>query len=219
MKPETPTMSAAQGRIALATMLLIASVSLTTGCSPLRTPSGSAALPTLPMPNLPTPSLQMPTGLIPKQLIGEKAGDRLAVPEEVQLVGSNAADVLRKVQEAKGRNALVLQVDGDSQPVRILPMPPDGKPVYVSDLIKQTGLQKRFGRMNADLFRASTENPGGIRMKVEFLRGSSNVRPESDYALRSGDRLRVRKDNSSALAEIIETWIPSNALGVKYQEY
>lgn len=136
----------------------------------------------------------------------------LGAPEPApESASSEAAEVYQRIKQAKSQHAVVLQVAGDSEPIRVLPLPPDGRPVFVSDLLEQTGVFKRFGRVQAELFRDSPTDFRGVRMAVQLDQGS-RVRPESDYALRPGDRLRVQADPSSALGDFLGGLLPANAV-------
>jgi hypothetical protein len=110
----------------------------------------------------------------------------------------------RKVQQASSQNAIVLQVLGDDAPVRVLPLPPDGKSVFVSDLLVQTGVLAKLESIEATLFRNSAEALGGVRMEVKMSPEGDEVRPESDYALQPGDRLRVNKRQFNSLEQLLK---------------
>jgi hypothetical protein len=107
------------------------------------------------------------------------------------------------VRQARGQNAIVLQVAGDDTPVRVLPLPPGQKSVFVSDLLKQTGVQKKLGSLEATLFRYSPDTIGGLPMVVKMAPDGRSVRPVSDYALHAGDRLRVNKATSPAMKGLV----------------
>lgn len=103
------------------------------------------------------------------------------------------------VRQAKAENSVVLQVVGDETPVRILPLPEGSHAVYVSELLEQTGVAAKLKTMEATLFRHNSESIGGLPMKVKMTPDGRQPQPVSDYALRPGDRLRVRKAASPAL--------------------
>ena len=111
----------------------------------------------------------------------------------VELQGSESARAFQQVREAKDQNAIVLHVPGDDEAIRVLPLPQDGQSVFVSDLLRQSGVQKKLRRVAPVLYRASSESINGIRMEVGMTEGGKSVRPESDYALQAGDRLEVRE--------------------------
>jgi hypothetical protein len=127
---------------------------------------------------------------------------------EFALQGSDSADVYKRVREAKSQNSVVVQVIGDSTPVRVLPLPPDERSVFVSDLLKQTGLQESFGPMRVTLYRTNAQAPMGIPMEVKFTARGGDVRPEADYALQAGDRIRISKDDRSAWGEMLNQFLP-----------
>jgi hypothetical protein len=115
------------------------------------------------------------------------------------LHASEGEMMYKKVREAKSQNAIVLQIAGAEPPIRVLPLPPEGQTVFVSDLLNQTGVLEEFGRIDATLYRDAPGMPAGVRMAVKMNRDHDQVRPESDYSLRSGDRLSVQKAKSPAM--------------------
>jgi len=126
------------------------------------------------------------------------------------LKGSDSAAVYQRIREAKSQNSIVLQIAGDSSPIRVLPLPPDGQSVFISDLLKQTGLQDKFGHVRATLYRATPESPAGVPMEVRFDERSGEIRPEADYALQAGDRLKIAKQEKPAFGGMFEQLLPSN---------
>ncbi|MFK8112565.1 MAG: hypothetical protein AB8B91_10195 [Rubripirellula sp.] len=120
-------------------------------------------------------------------------------PGELSIQPSASEQVYQAVKQARGRNAIVLQVTGDSTPVRVLPLPEGAKSVFVSDLLKQSGITRKLGSVEATLYRNSTDAIGGIPMEVKMASDGRSVRPESDYALRAGDRLQVSEAPSPAM--------------------
>ena len=120
-------------------------------------------------------------------------GDYDDLHSGTSLRGSESALAYKRVAEAKAQNAIVLHVPEDKQSLRVLPLPADGQSVFVSDLLRQSGVQQKIGRVEAVLFRSSSESLGGVRMAVNMSPDGTTVRPESDYALRAGDRLEVRE--------------------------
>lgn len=118
-------------------------------------------------------------------------------------VGAESEEMYYKVREAAATNAVVLEVLGDKQRLRVLPLPADGKAVFVSNLLNDTGVLEKLGTVDAVLYRDSPQSIGGIRMDVKMTSSYDAVRPESDYALRPGDRLQVRKVEFAALNQLI----------------
>ena len=135
----------------------------------------------------------------PEKLVGYQN-----LSETRPLEPSASAMLYRKVQQASSRNAIVLQVLGDDVPVRVLPLPADGKTVFVSDLLGQTGVLAKLESIEATLFRNSAEALGGVRMEVKMSPEGDAVRPESDYALQPGDRLRVQKRQFNSLEQLLK---------------
>jgi hypothetical protein len=113
-------------------------------------------------------------------------------------------EIYNKVRQARAQNSVVLQVVGDDEPFRILPLPPDERSVFVSDLLKQTGVLNKLGAVDAVLYRQAPGTINGLRMVVQMSIDKRTVRPESDYALKPGDRLRVEKAAHPGLQKIIE---------------
>jgi hypothetical protein len=108
---------------------------------------------------------------------------------------SDPEQIYHSVRQARAENGIVLQVAEDEIPVRVLPLPPGQKSVFVSDLLKQTGVQEKLKTIQATLYRHSNDSIGGIPMEVKMSRDGRSIKPESDYALRAGDRLKVQKYN------------------------
>ncbi len=154
------------------------------GCSSLK-------IPELKVPPLPfsAPSTQPYTGAEPG--FAEKA--------------EYSEQVYNGVREAKTRNAVVLHVVGDSTPVRVLPLPKSGQSVTVSTLLAQTLVTKKLGSIQATLFRPSPGSITGVPLAVKMESDGKSVRPETDYALRSGDRLRVQKAASPAVQGLFQS--------------
>ncbi len=123
----------------------------------------------------------------------DSASPYVPVGDGVVMAGSATADLYQKIRQAKLENAVVLEVLGDDQPIRVLPLPPGGRSVFVSALLKQTGVLEKLGSIDATLFRASTDSIAGIRMEVGMNDDGDQIRPECDYALQPGDRLQVKE--------------------------
>jgi hypothetical protein len=126
-------------------------------------------------------------------------------------------DVYHAVRKAKQTNSIVLQVVGDSEAIRILPLPdvsdsaissnPSGsaKGIFVSTLLNQTGVLNEFRKVQVAVFRPSPSSFEGVRMDVLFeSRGKHQIRPESDYSLHSGDRVVVRKDDGMSIDSLVD---------------
>ena len=113
----------------------------------------------------------------------------------------DAETLYHAVRQARGQGSMVLQVVGDSQPARTLPLPPGGQAVYLSQMLDQTGVAQKLGAMDVMLFRYSDQMPGGLRMKVTMDKDGGRVQPASDYALQPGDRVRVRPLGGSKMLD------------------
>lgn len=134
--------------------------------------------------------------------------DNPATDGPFALQPSDSEEVFRRVREAKTQNSVVVQVVGDSTPVRVLPLPPDQRSVFISDLLKQTGLIDKLGPMRVTVFRPNPHAPMGIPMEVKFIAKGGDVRPETDYSLQAGDRIRIAKDERSVLGEMFGQFFP-----------
>lgn len=76
--------------------------------------------------------------------------------------------------------------------------------MFVSTLLQQTGVLKKFGKVQVAVFRPSPASFEGVRMDVLFAkRGNNQIRPESDYALHPGDRIVVRKDDRMSVDSLV----------------
>ena len=127
--------------------------------------------------------------------------------EEATLKESPEARMYRALQTARESNSIVLQVEGSEKPLRVIPLPKDGKPVFMNDLLRQAGLIKRFSSLDITLFRSSGSVMDGVKMSVIFDRKAGRVKAGTDYALRPGDRVAVRHDNFG-LSSFIDDLVP-----------
>ncbi|MDE0863346.1 MAG: hypothetical protein OSA98_06125 [Rubripirellula sp.] len=111
------------------------------------------------------------------------------------------------VRQAKAENSIVLEVVSDSNPARLMPLPVNEKAVYVSDLLTDTGVLKKLKTIEATLYRYSPGTLNGIPMEVRMSNDLTTVRPESDYALQAGDRLRVRQASNPAMQNLYNVFL------------
>lgn len=131
--------------------------------------------------------------------------------EELVLQSTAPASDYQAVADAQRNNAIVLEIVGAKKPTRTIPLPSDGRPVYVSDLLRQSGLSGEFIRMDATLFRNSPTTVNGIRMGIRFRTGTNQVAPEHDYALQAGDRVRVAELELNPFESFANMWsLPAN---------
>ena len=124
-------------------------------------------------------------------------------PTGFDLQPDAAEQVYNGVREAKARNAVVLQIVNDSSPVRVLPLPEDGRSVTISRLLDQSGVARKLGAVEATLFRPADDSISGMPLEIKLEKDGRTVRPETDYALRAGDRLRVRRAANPAIQEMV----------------
>ncbi len=122
----------------------------------------------------------------------------------IELTEARSADTYLAVRQARAQNAVVLQVVGDEQPLRILPLPSDDKSVFVSNLLKQSGVLEKLGHVDVTLYRPSPHAIDGLKMAVKINPKGNGVRPETDYALQPGDRLRVSKVERDYLEALLD---------------
>ncbi len=127
----------------------------------------------------------------------------------VALQPSAASEQYDVISQARARNSVVLEIVGSKDPVRVLPLPTDGRSVFVSDLLKQSGLTKEFDRMQATLYRNSPNTLGGIRMGIHFHNRSNQITAEHDYALQAGDRLEVAELEINPFESFSDLIMPS----------
>ena len=125
-------------------------------------------------------------------------------PIGIELSQETSAKAYQAVQQAKAQNGIVLQIVGNDEPFRILPLPPDGESVFVSTLLKQTGVINRLSRMRVRLYRVSPHAIDGLKLDVTMNSDKSGVRPETDYALQPGDRIQVAKAEYDTIQSIID---------------
>ncbi len=157
-----------------------------------------------------TLSLGMLLSLTGCSVFGKSSAKGLG-EKPIALEGSDSAEAFKRLKQAKSQNAIVLQIDGDSMPIRVLPLPPDGRPVFVSDLLKQTGIQEKMGRILVTVYRPADDGYSSARMDVRFDQSGEKVRPECDYSLRAGDRIRIVEDTNTGITSMLDSLLPSNA--------
>ncbi|MEM9589687.1 MAG: hypothetical protein AAGA03_20560 [Planctomycetota bacterium] len=144
-------------------------------------------------------SIQIPVFMPPNNDRYQPVGGQVALDSDASLAR------YQKVREAKERGAIVLEVVGDETPFRVLPLPPEGRSVFVSTLLKQTGVQQKLGGIEATLYRNTSDSLSGVRMEVTMSETKDEVMPETDYALQPGDRLQVRESQFSPLKMLMDT--------------
>jgi hypothetical protein len=136
-----------------------------------------------------------------------KQQDKPVPNAAMQMAGT--AEEFRVTSEAERNNSVVLDIIGSKTPAKVIPLPADGQPVYISTLLKQSGLIEEYPRMNAKLYRNSNDTLNGIRMGVRFLPKSNQVAPEYDYVLRAGDRLEVVEVDVNPLESLTDIFSSS----------
>lgn len=184
------------GKTAASVFLLVGLLVSASGCSSFKTPSVGG----LDLMN-PSSSLLFPGSA--KQGAPFKMHDGTAPGAALSADGSLTMESYQKIREAKAQNAVVLQVAGDEQPVRVLPLPTGGKSVFVSELLNQTGVLKKLGTVEATLYRPSPDSIAGVRMEIKF-KDDGTIDPVSDYGLRPGDRVQVRKVTTTAFQSLVK---------------
>lgn len=141
---------------------------------------------------------------LPGSPFSNPAAYQSSVGQPVDLQESKMAKCYQAVRQAKTQNSIVLEVVGDEEPFRVLPLPPGEKSVFVSHLLTQTGVIDKLGQVKATLYRNSEGSWSGLPMEIRMAAEGRKVRPESDYSLRPGDRLRVEKDDPSSMQTLID---------------
>ncbi|MAI71263.1 MAG: hypothetical protein CMM01_10150 [Rhodopirellula sp.] len=133
--------------------------------------------------------------------------DYLSANSSLDLHHSVQEKAYYAVRQAKLENGVVLEIAGDSNPARTMPLPAAGQSVYVSDLLEETGVLAKLEHVEATLYRYSSGTVNGMPMQVQMSDDCSSVRPESDYALQPGDRLRVRKVANPAMGKLYNAFL------------
>ena len=127
-----------------------------------------------------------------------------SVGQPVEMQGSVVARRYQCIRQAKAQNSVVLEVVGDEERFRVLPLPTGERSVFVSHLLRQTGVLSKLGQVEATLYRYSSDSWAGFPMEVRMSKEGRQVRPESDYALRPGDRLLVEKHSETAVQSLVD---------------
>ncbi|WP_145089485.1 hypothetical protein [Rosistilla carotiformis] len=128
--------------------------------------------------------------------------------KESTLSESPQAAMFRAIQTARQTNSIVLQVEGADKPMRVIPLPADGKTVFVNDLLRQAGLKTKYSGLDIVLFRTATGEMDGVKMAVTFDTKTGRVSTGTDYALRPGDRVTVRKVLNSTIQNVLDGLVP-----------
>ncbi len=158
------------GRLTLAATFLIGSV----GCSQLQTRDTAAAVP-------------------PEGAAGQAVkGDPTALKPSADAVA------FQRVQNAAQLNAAVLYFEGDTGGPKLVKLPENGQPIYLSTLLEQIGASDKFGKLDVSVSRVTPEAPSGAKLAVRFKR-KGNVDPLTDYAILPGDRITIREAASDWL--------------------
>ncbi|WP_146532394.1 hypothetical protein [Rubripirellula reticaptiva] len=134
-------------------------------------------------------------------------GDYTGLEGVPQMPESESERVYFAVKQAIANDSIILHVPGENPSTRILPLPTDGRSVYVSTLLEQTGVKKKMGFINATLYRHSSDSIAGIPLECRMNRDGSSIKAECDYSLQPGDRLTVRKGTNPAMQSIFNTML------------
>ena len=145
----------------------------------------------------------MSPGFISKKSTTYEMPDGTLPANDLSSDGSMTEEAYQKIRQAKAQNSVVLQVAGDEQPVRVLPLPEGEQSVFVSELLDQTGVLRRFGTVYATLYRQSPESISGIKMQIKIA-DDGRIDPSTDYGLRAGDRVQVRQKKNTALQMLVD---------------
>lgn len=185
----------ASGQLLFAVLLGVTSLIGSTGCTSLRVPSAQGL-------DLMSPSsIQLP-GFRKNKGTTYSMADGSVPAQSFSPSGSLTEEAYQKIREAQTQNAVVLQVAGDPEPVRLLPLPEGNRSVFVSELLTQTGVTRKFGAIEATLFRPSPESITGVRMDIRFADGGK-IDPATDYGLQPGDRVQVRRKTTSTWKSVV----------------
>ena len=198
-QPQTPHRGRRPRRLRIASALITGS--LITGCLLLSSGCTSIEMPSAAGVDLMNPSASL---LFPgqrKKSAPYAMNDGTVPGMELSPNGALTEEAYLKIREAKAQNAIVLQVAGDPEPVRVLPLPDAGQSVFVSELLTQTGVMSRFGAIDATLYRAAPNSIAGIKMQIEISNG--RIDPASDYSLRPGDRIQVTRRRTSLSQSVV----------------
>lgn len=191
-KLDAPLKPARLNSGSVSTLLVLSLAIMCGGCSSLQLP-GTSGL------DLMSPDAKgLFSGLTDKQATPYQMADGTAIQDSIAADGSMTMETYNNIRQAKAQNAVVLQVSGREQSVRVLPLPDGGRSVFVSELLTQTGVFRRYGHVDATLYRQSPESISGIKMKVNIAKDGT-IDPATDYGLRAGDRVQIRQRKTSAL--------------------
>lgn len=111
------------------------------------------------------------------------------VPGQTGAPAAPQAKVILEVHPDKGESKLVEQALQ--------------QPMSVQQMLVDSGMSKKFRRMNVDLVRPLPTG-GYHKIALHFDRDSKRISTESDYALQPGDRLIIVEDTTTMLDDMIQ---------------
>ncbi len=115
--------------------------------------------------------------------------------------GKHHIDQLTSASAAKPGTFSIEYHPVDAMPERVeVPMK---DATYVQQAIEQNDVLKKFRREKIQLYRKNDSTNTYSRMEIDFDRGKHRVPPESDYAIRQGDRLVIREDTSTMIDDLL----------------
>jgi hypothetical protein len=78
--------------------------------------------------------------------------------------------------------------------------------MFIGDALNETGLTRRFRRMDLHLLRYNAH--GLAKLDSRYERKLGKVHPRFDYALHPGDHLVVTEDTTTALHDMLNGLVP-----------
>jgi hypothetical protein len=113
----------------------------------------------------------------------------------------------QQLQGAGKNNQVIVEILEHDDSMQTLPLPETGQPVFLNDLIQQTGLSNKFSRMKIKIKRLA---PGGERydMFAKFDAASHKVEAGTDYQLHAGDHIVVADDSPGFMDMLLDSLRP-----------
>jgi hypothetical protein len=131
------------------------------------------------------------------------------------LESSPEAREYEKLLQARRDNAIVLQINRDTAGGRVLPLPKNGEPVFLNDLLTQTGVGQKIGQMTLTVYRVPDRGGAPLKMQANWDANNNCVEPSTDYALRPGDRVVVENASTGLVDRVMQSIGPLGGYGTR----
>jgi len=111
---------------------------------------------------------------------------------------ANAPEDIAAAQPASAELKLEIRAAGKKPKFQQFPLQ---QGMCIQDALEQSGLTRRFRRMDVKLVRSTAE--GSAKLDSKYDHKANRVDPLYDYALYNGDHLIVIEDTSTVLDDLV----------------